>query len=425
MWLRFRVANHRSIQDEQTLSLVAVPRRGEPRGTAPLRVAGIYGANASGKSNVLDALHWMIDAIRSSHTTWSPNGGVPRAPFKLSASGSGSPSFFELDFLHEDVRYSYGFEVDDMQVTGEWLNSFPKGRAKRLFERDGPADMVFGRGLTGEVQRIRRLTRPNSLFLSCAASNNHPLLSSLYKHLTRRILFARLGEEDEGFRLNLTKYLLGEESMAPILNGLLRIADLGIDRAEVVEAPPEAPHATMSDLPPETLDDPTSKAALEIMMAKLILSRPGDLTPLSLEEESAGTRSWLSLLGYALFAFSVGGVLVSDEIDSSLHPLLSSTLIRMFKDPDINPRGAQLVFASHDTTLLGPLLEEEILARDEVWFTEKDASGATSLYSLAEFHPRRDENVERGYLQGRYGAVPYLNFENVRDIFLERIPERS
>ncbi len=142
--------------------------------------------------------------------------------------------------------------------------------------------------------------------------------------------------------------------------------------------------------------------------------------PLSLEEESAGTRAWLSLLGHALITLRGDAVLVTDEIDSSLHPLLSSSLIRMFRDPVINKRGAQLIFASHDTTLLGSMLDNEIMARDEVWFTEKDDSGATSLYALAEFHPRRDENVERGYLQGRYGAVPYLNFDSIREVFRER-----
>ncbi|SEG87690.1 hypothetical protein SAMN05444920_106111 [Nonomuraea solani] len=393
MLLRFRVANHRSIRDEQTLSLTAVPRRGEANRTQPLRVAGIYGANASGKSNVLDALRWMSEAVRRSHTQWDPAGGVPRQPFKLSETGRETPSFFEVDFLHEGVRYSYGFEVDDTAVLGEWLNTFPRGRTKRLFERSGPADMSFGRGLAGETARIRKLTRPNSLYLSCAASNNHPLLAGIYELLTVKLAFVEYGERHENRRLDLIKILLRDHALTEDLNALLRIADLGVERAELVET-----------------------GAQE----EVVLRRPGGVPSLSLEEESAGTRAWLSLLGHTLSILYIGGALAADEIDSSLHPLLSSTLIRMFKDADINLMNAQLVFASHDTTLLGSLLEEEILARDEVWFTEKDDSGATGLYSLAEFHTRRDENIERGYLQGRYGAVPYLNFESIREIFLKR-----
>ncbi|MDP4501555.1 AAA family ATPase [Nonomuraea turcica] len=392
MLLRFRVANHRSVRDEQTLSFIAAPRRGEPGRTKPLSVAGIYGANASGKSNVLDALRWMSDAVSWSHTQWEPTAGIPRQPYKFSKPGLEAPSFFEIDFLLDDVRYSYGFEVDDEAVLGEWLNSFPHGRVRKLFERTSPTDVSFGRGLGGELQRIWRLTRPNSLYLSCAASNNHPLLSAIFNVLGGHTLFARHGERDEKLRLSITSVLL-HGNAAPELNELLRIADLGIEQAEIVET--------------------TSSS-------KIVLRRPGQPVLLDLEEESAGTRAWLSLLGYALFALRTGGVLVADEIDSSLHPLLSSTLIRMFKDADINEEGAQLVFASHDTTLLGSLLNDEILARDEVWFTEKEESGATNLYSLAEFHTRRDENIERGYLQGRYGAMPYLNFENVRQIFLER-----
>ncbi|GGO78197.1 AAA family ATPase [Nonomuraea cavernae] len=423
MLLRFRVANHRSIRDEQTLSLVAVPRRGETKELGTVRVAGIYGANASGKSNVLSALIWMIDAIRSSHTRWGPVGGVPRQPFKLSETGLATASFFEVDFLHDETRYSYGFEVDDTRVLGEWLYTFPHGRKKRLFERSTADDMAFGRGLTGEIQRIRRLTRPNSLYLSAAASNNHPLLGDLYASLVGKVLFAQHGEEDEKLRLHLAKFLLNETDFAPALNKLLRIADLGVERAELVETPDDPVLDEFARLYPEDFAVPSSEAALRAVRARVVLRRSTGGVSLGLDEESAGTRAWLSLLGHALITLRGDCVLITDEIDSSLHPLLSSSLIRMFKDPEINRHGAQLVFASHDTTLLGSMLEDEIMARDEVWFTEKDDSGATSLYALSEFHPRRDENVERGYLQGRYGAVPYLNFDSIREVFRERDDE--
>ncbi|WP_336210127.1 AAA family ATPase [Nonomuraea sp. LPB2021202275-12-8] len=419
MLLRFRVANHRSIRDEQTLSLVAVPRRGESGELGTVRVAGIYGANASGKSNVLSALMWMISAIRSSHTQWEPVGGVPRQPFKLSEAGRTAASFFELDFLHEEQRYSYGFEVDDTHVLGEWLYAFPHGRKKKLFERSGVDDITFGRALTGENQRIRRLTRPNSLYLSAAASNNHHLLGALYAALIGKVMFAQHGEEDEKLRLHLTKFLLNETDFAPALNKLLQLADLGVERAEIMERPNDPMLDEFAGPSPDDLADSSSEAALRALRARVVLRRSSGGVSLSLEEESAGTRAWLSLLGHALLSLRGDGVLVTDEIDSSLHPLLSSSLIRMFKDPLINKRRAQLIFASHDTTLLGSMLEDEIMARDEVWFTEKDDSGSTSLYSLAEFHPRRDENVERGYLQGRYGAVPYLNFDSIREVFRE------
>lgn len=414
MLLRFRVANHRSIRDEQMLSLVSVPRRGESKELSTVRVAGIYGANASGKSNVLSALKWMQFAISASHQLWSPSKGVPRDPFRLPSGESSSPSFYELDFLHEGIRYSYGFEVDDRQILGEWLNTFPKGRTKKLFDRTGPTSVTFGRSLIGETQRILKLTRPNSLYLSAAAANNHPLLTTLYERIRGSIFFAQHGDRDERSRLFLVKELLNDESVAFIINRLVRIADLGVETAEIFNDDP-----MREEIPPRlaNLEQGATGSRTDIRL------RRTSGAVLELSEESAGTRVWLSLLGHSLAAIASGGTLVADEIDSHLHPSLSSTLIRIFKDPVINRMGAQLVFASHDTTLLGSMLEEEIIGRDEVWFTEKDSSGATSLYALAEFHPRRDENIERGYLQGRYGAVPYINFDSIREIFMKGADE--
>jgi hypothetical protein len=414
MLLRFRVANHRSIRDEQTLSLVSVPRRGESKKLSTVRVAGIYGANASGKSNVLSALRWMQFAISESHQRWSPSKGVPRHPFRLPGAASGPPSFFELDFLHDGIRYSYGFEADDTEILGEWLNTFPKGRPKQLFDRTGPTDVTFGRSLTGETHRILKLTRPNSLYLSTAAANNHPLLTALYDHIGENIWFAQHSDINERRRLALAKELLKDEIFKYFVNQLVRIAGLGVDAAEIIDAQEDLERAENV----EQLAGIGRFVSIESSHTDIRLRRASGAV-LELSEESSGTRVWLSLLGHSLAAIVSGGVLVADEIDSHLHPLLSSTLIRIFKDPVINPKGAQLVFASHDTTLLSSMLEDEIMARDEVWFTEKDSSDATSLYSLAKFHPRRDENIERGYLQGRYGAVPYIDFDSIREIFMK------
>lgn len=431
MLLRFRVANHRSIRDEQTLSFVASRRRGAPRQRLTeipeiVSITGIYGANASGKSNVLDALRWMKWAIQRSQTSWAPNEGVPRRPFLLEEKARSAPSLYEVDFLHEGNRYSYGFEVDDEAVRGEWLFSFPHGRPRRLFDRTGPAenDYDFGRTLTGEIRRIATLTRDNALFLSSAASNNHPLLGALHQQLTTCMQFAGHDFHGERFRLKVIEELLQQPGTEQDVNALLRLADLGIERAEVVtsDLPPELEesleqlHRALSRAAGLRVDPPDTDS----LKRRIQLRRAGSDVALPIDEESAGTRAWLSIAGLTLGALRDGSVLVVDEIDSSLHPMLSSSLLRMFKDPEINRHGAQLLFASHDTTLLGTLLAEELLSRDEVWFTQKDPEGATTLFPLTEFHPRRDENVERGYLQGRYGAVPYLNFDMVRKLFQER-----
>lgn len=423
MLLRFTVANHRSIRDEQELSLVAVARRGERRGATPLvpravAVAGIYGANASGKSNVLDALQWMRWAIGASQASWRPDGGVPRHPFTFDEESAERPSSFELDFVHDDIRHTYGFEVDSRAVLAEWLYYYPRGRRVRLYERTAPRDYQFGRALTGEREQIKNLTRSNALYLSSAAANDHPLLVSIYGRLTRDIAFAHQDEAEERTRLRYTIGMIADREQEAEVNRLLRFADLGISRVEVAK----------NDLNPRGWDllkklaeafgdsGPGEDALREAMEWGLDFEHGGPERRLSLRDESAGTRTWLALIGPLVTALSQGSVLVVDELDTSLHPMLSSMLIRMFKDRQINRGGAQLVFASHDTTLLGSLLDDELLARDEVWFTAKDTDGATELFSLSEFHPRRDENVERGYLQGRYGAVPYLDLAGLRAV---------
>ncbi|MFC5183155.1 AAA family ATPase [Actinomadura harenae] len=417
--LRFRAANHKSIRDEQTLSFVAVPKRGEPKPRATeipptTQVTGIYGANASGKSNVLDALHYMISCIRTSQTRWSPTGGVPLRPFK---PVTGEPSLYELDFVLRGIRYTYGFEVDTETVCSEWLFSFPHGKARRLFERTGPEDYEFGRALSGPTNQIARLTRPNALYLSSAASNSHPLLSTLYEAFTKSIQVAR--QRDRNARLQVTTKILKLEHMPQLLARLLKVADLGIESVHVEETEISANIQRAMARFGEELDEfklaPPPTHVDEIFLAHS--SAPA--VRFGLDEESDGTVEWLALIGYLLTSMGAPSVLMVDEVDASLHPHLTSTVIRMFKDPEINRHGSQLLFASHDTTLLGTLLDDKILDRDEVWFTEKDEDGATTLYALAEFKPRKDENVERGYLQGRYGAVPYLSYAEIRRIFQE------
>ncbi|PSK95724.1 hypothetical protein CLV63_114157 [Murinocardiopsis flavida] len=429
MLLRFRVANHRSIREEQELSLVAVPRQGEAKPKASeiprtVRVAGIYGANASGKSNVLDALRWMQWALRGSFTSWSPDGGVPRTCFTLDEESRKAPSFYEADLVDRGVRYSYGFEVTDQEVMGEWLFAFPKGRPQRMFERskhEQEEDYRFGRSLTGELQQIRRLTRPNALFLSTAASNNHKRLSRLYRAMTQHLKAATQNSVEEQSRTRFTTSLLAEEETADQVNRLVRIADLGISRVRMEKKPVDEEllaRLTRSfepeGFPKEFFQTMRDDLSTTLIFTHACAGQPGEL---SIDEESDGTRSWISLVGPLIQVLRQGDVFLVDEIDSSLHPMISSTMIKMFKDPDINPRGAQLIFASHDTTLLGTMLENKLLDRDEVWFTEKDAHGATSLFSLAEFRPRGTENAERGYLQGRYGAVPFVDFSEIRSLF--------
>ena len=290
---------------------------------------------------------------------------------------------------------------------------------KRLFERK---DHRTTSSANPQGGRIEKLTRPNSLYLSCAASNNHPYLSSIHHWIGTHIRFATQNSFDEGVRFRFTQSLIEDPGSkgAEYVSRLVRVADLGITDIVLSKREIDGFEKEFISFIRERLPDiPEEEFRSNRAAPAVIHDYSGKPRPLPIDEESDGTRSWFGLVGFVLRVLEEGDVFLVDEIDSSLHPVLSSTLIRMFKDPVINPKGAQMVFASHDTTLLGTMLENKLLERDEVWFTEKDAHGATSLYSLVEFHPRGDENPERGYLQGRYGAVPHVNFQEIRSLFAE------
>lgn len=394
MLLQFRVENHRSLRDEQVLSAVAAGNRDDPRlirsdgvPEALLPALALYGANASGKSNVLAALGFMRDAVIRSHRLWEPEGGTPQEAFALSSKVS-EPSLYEVDILVDRVRYRYGFVLSAVRVEEEWLYTWPQGRKQTWFTREEDA-FEFGRSMGGENEAIRSFTRSNSLFLSAAAQNNHPALSPIFAwfratgfELRNRGMTASKMSALGGFlkeQLSSSEDAVGREQDA--LVHLIRAADVGIvnirvDRREQIYLRHKA-------------DDP-------------------DKGWLPLEWESAGTITLLGIAARLIGALREGRLLAIDELEASLHPTVALQILRLFNDPAHNPRGAQLVFTTHDTNLLGNVLGDPPLRRDQIWFTEKDESGATRLYPLTDFHPRKEENLERGYLQGRYGAIPFL-----------------
>lgn len=426
MLLRFRVSNFRSLRDEQELSMIASSRddRGavvhlEDLGLEVLRVAAIYGANAAGKSNVLDALRFMCEAVKKSHRNWKPDGPVPREPFLLDSAARSAPSFFEADFLLEGVRYRYGFKLDDEQVLEEWLYAFPHKRPQLWFRRDYGASepFEFGKQLKGNHRVIAGLTRKNSLFFSVAAENNHPALLPVYSWFGR-IDFADIKNRSQ--RVSLTAHLLDEDERRSALLDLIRLADLGISDFSLSDEP--LTPFSVEVLRLASKESRQEAAAVENLLAKLKHKRVALLhatgqepVALAFDKESGGTHAWFALVGRILLTLEKGSVLCVDELDASLHPHLAFEVIRIFEDPVRNPRGAQLIFNTHDTTLLGNLLGEPALRRDQVWFVEKDGTGATHLYPLTEFKPRKSENLERGYLQGRYGAVPFIEPALVED----------
>ena len=361
-----------------------------------LRVAAVYGPNASGKSTLFDALSFMQEAVEDSQRLWKPSGEIPRVPFALDPGWAEKPSTFVADLLIDDVRYEYGFVVDFTRVLEEWLYVYPKGRKQEWFTRDvqRKEEFAFSRMMPGENRTIRLLTRPNSLFLSAAAQNNHQALAPVFEW------FQEIEFVDRDSRPMLTEIMAAdcedEEYRAAVL-ALLHAADLGISEIEVVDR----------SILRKVVDwlAPSDNGPQHEVRLHHVTSEPGVDVALPFSDESGGTRALFGLAGPVVDALRDGSVLVIDELDQSLHSHLAMGIVNLFSDPASNPKNAQLIFNTHDTNLL----DGEILRRDQVWFTEKGRDGATHLFPLTDFHARKSENLERGYLQGRYGAIPSIS----------------
>jgi len=415
MLLSFRFANFRSFREEQELSLVAGPftdhpeviLRSEGLRDGVLPVAAIYGANASGKTNVLRALQFMANAVRSSNKDWPPDGPAPVEPFALDQESKREPSRFVADFLVDGKRHQYGFALDSEAVLEEWHFAYPTGKKQTWFSRKSGEPMSFGAKMPGENRTIESLTRPNSLFLSAAAQNNHEALLPVYRWFSTSLSFVR------GNRSSLeakTAELCDTDEYRSAVTQLMTVADLGIaDMTVRQEKLPERILRIVGDAFVSTLKREGVPLEFQEVRAQVeLLHRVGSKTiPFALDEESDGTRAFFGLLGPIISALKDGGIVSIDELDASLHSLLAIQLIRLFSDHSRNPRAAQLIFNTHDTNLLS----SGLLRRDQIWFTEKNNDASTHLYPLSDFKPRRNENLESGYLQGRYGAIPFINPE--------------
>lgn len=411
MLLNFRVSNHRSIREEQELQLHPAYDADRPPGTdwAAVPVAGLFGANAAGKSNLIGALDYMAQMVLNSHRDAEPGGGVTRQVFRLDPAAAEEPSWYVVDLLLGGVRHTYGFSVDNRCVLDEWLYSYPHGKKRKIFERtDGEVsagDSQAGR----ELALVENITEPNVLFLTMAARSKQEDFRPVYNWFASELRFSGSGSWPSA------KAFMPDARGAMGSSGLLellRSADLGIEDCGT----------EVHVMDEETLRRRFGKRLASRDLAKLLENGPHEsartwighrgrtgVVRMDLHEESAGTRALLAQAPRFLSVLERGGTFVVDEIDSSLHPLLTTRLIRLFQDPTTNPLGAQLVFTSHDASLLGRVDGEDVLKRDQVWFVEKDEYGETRLFALSEFKPRVGENHERRYLGGSYGGVPFID----------------
>ncbi|MCL2259267.1 MAG: AAA family ATPase [Proteobacteria bacterium] len=414
MLIEFRVKNFRSLRDEQVLSLVAskdktlVDSHASATGlkAAPhlLKSAVLYGANASGKSNIMSALQYMRGVVVESASV-PPGQTFAVQPFRLNTKFEKQPSEFEMSFIMDGVRYQYGFAMTPRQIIHEHLLVHKAFKPQHWFERrfnEATNKYVykFGTGLKGSKNVWESATRSNALFLSTAAQLNSEMLRPILDWFANQLL---IFNETSPLGLHFTVQMLqqGEEARKRICD-FLNTADISISDIHVSQRKEIRPVVRLDSL--------TGKMELrseEVNEAMLQFSHVTDAgkAKFSLAEESAGTRNLLFLSGPVLEILSKGQTLVIDEL-SNLHTHWVQALVRLFHNPKVNTGGAQLVFTTHDTSLLDA---HGLFRRDQIWFVEKQADQSSKLYSLWEYSPRKDEKLERSYLQGRYGAVPVLS----------------
>ena len=420
MLLEFSVTNYRSIRDTQTLRMAAskyykgleetncfdADVSGLPR---LLRSAVIYGPNAAGKSNLFRALHFMQNFVLQSHSHQEGQ-TVNAAPFALDSRMKNEPSEFEIFFVQDEIRYQYGFGVNRVRVTNEWLLAYPEGKAQRWYEREYDAETdedrwYFGSKFTGRRLIWQEATRKNALFLSTAVQLNNEQLKPVFGWFKDKLAVILPGAQ---INLQLSIDQCASEDGAQRIMAFLNSADIGISGIEVREIP--IPPMKPEMLPPD-MSQPIKEQILRDMQGKEIQdirffhkTNSSDSVFFQFADESDGTKKLFAFAGPWLDVLAKGRILFCDELDTSLHPLMVRFLIGLIQNPEINKHNAQLIFTTHDTSVL----DTDLFRRDQVWFVEKDHEQASRLYPLSDFKPRKEEALEKGYLNGRYGALPFI-----------------
>ncbi len=406
MLLKFSVDNYRSISAPQTISLIAADPYlpsdhhllGWPskKAASVLPTAVIFGANASGKSNLIEAFELVQLLIMQSH---SLSGQAPlRTPFRLDPAKLKAPSVFVVDFVIDGVRYTYGFSLLDRVVLKEWLHYYPRGHRRILFNR-ARRRITPSADLGGRKKVIADLTRSDSLYLSAGAQNGHQVLTKIHDYFATWIADKPSFNAEPTISEHVAQHDLGRiiQILGDLDTGIVsfrkRRRKLGEKAQEFTRELDALFQTRFSSWKSIDLRD----------VPEIQLGHRGALkepTYFDLGDESAGTQRLLPLLARALNALEKGSLLLVDELDANLHTVACKMLVDLFRNEKINKKGAQIIATTHDTNLLS------MLAKEEVWFTEKQRTGGTYVYSLSDYRTKVGDPFEAGYLEGRYGAIP-------------------
>ena len=420
MLIEFNVQNFRSIKKEVTLSLVASPDRSLDNNLIEtdllrdnlLRSAVIYGANASGKSNVILAFSILKNLVERSNT-FQKGTKINFFPFKLDKKYLSKPSKFEVVFIKNNIKYIYGVSFNSEKIIDEYLYYYPEGRKALIFERKDTNNYRFT--IDRKKQKfISEKTLDNVLYLSNSTQLNYDKTSEAFDWFKDNLGIIGVADHPGLIRYTINKLNEDVKMKEFILKALIE-ADLGINNLfasfEVISID-ELPIQIREQFKTIISDSEQNLEKLDITTIHKVLDEIGNenYVEFDFEEESEGTKRLFSLIGLWIDSLNNGRVLVVDELDTKLHHLLNVFLIKLFNDPTQNKNNAQLIFTTHNTNLL----DQDIFRRDQIWFTEKNPSqGSTDLYSLIEFSPRKDKNIQKGYLSGRYGAIPFISDDRI------------
>jgi uncharacterized protein len=418
MLIEFSVGNFLSYKDITKFSMIASSKK-EHEDKNVIRINNklrllkssvIYGANASGKSNLFRAMRFMRSFVINSSKETQATEPIKVQNFKLSTETESKPCFFEIIFISKNIKYKYGFEIDKEKVHSEWLFYSPKGKETMLFKR---SFQEYEIGLQfKEGKEVKSKTRDNALFLSVAAQFAVPISSDILSWFKD---FRIISGINDSFGLYTLKKINDPNFKPKILN-FLKIADLGIDDIDAEEI----------KIDPTTLPDFKIPIPLKSLILKSKNVTTTNVTTVhkkysndntkfekelfNLNEESQGTQQLLSLAGPIIDTIQTSKVLVIDEMDARLHPLLLEFIVKLFHSIE-NKSNAQLICVLHNTIILNTAT----LRRDQIWFAEKDQYGASQLYSLVDFGVRKDASFEKDYILGKYEAIPFLRGEE--DLF--------
>lgn len=418
MLLEFTIGNFLSFKTKKTLSLEAAAIKEHIDTNIVkldklqlLRGAVIYGANAGGKSNFIKAMSTMRRILMQSFEASSTD-ELGITPFLLSTETSDKPSFFEILFLIDNIRYRYGFEVDNISIKAEWLFEARKKTEKPLFIREGDGIEVSTN--FKEAKDLEEKTRSNALFLSVIDQFNGATAKLIMKWFSNFITISGLAHERYK---NVTFKMLEDDNTKPKLLEFYKKLDLGFDEIDLEKKPFDTKDITKlfnEEFAKQFLSDIEGKSKIDIKTVHKKYNSENEVVSLEKfdmrRQESSGTNKVFNISGPVFDVLKDGGVLIIDELDASLHPLMTLMITKLFNSSEYNKTNAQLIFATHDTNLF----EYGHYRRDQIYFVEKDIYGASDLYSLVEYKEdggkkiRKDRSFEKDYIQGRYGAIPFI-----------------